>query len=142
MATDNFDQFYFIIGCTGVLLVVVICIIYVFATQTARQFIFNGFWLTHKLIVIMYVLTILHGASVIVQKPMFFVYFIVPAILFAMDKMISLSRKKTEIAVLGAEKLPSGKKATNVKIILVKKHIFGKGCSIETCMVSRQDAFK
>ncbi|XP_063423293.1 dual oxidase-like isoform X1 [Mytilus trossulus] len=108
-ALPGFEFWFFgnMTGCTGVLLVVVICIIYVFATQTARQFIFNGFWLTHKLIVIMYVLTILHGASVIVQKPMFFVYFIVPAILFAMDKMISLSRKKTEIAVLGAEKLPS-----------------------------------
>jgi len=87
---------------------VVICIIYVFATQTARRFIFNGFWLTHKLIVIMYILTIIHGASIIVQKPLFFVYFIVPAILFTIDKMISMSRKKTEIAVIRAEKLPSG----------------------------------
>ena len=99
----------FILGLTGVLLVTIICIIYVFATQTARRFIFNGFWLTHKLIVVMYVLMIVHGASWIVQKPLFFAYFIGPAILFAMDKMVSLSRKKSEIIVLRAEKLPSGK---------------------------------
>lgn len=95
-------------GFTGVLLVVCICIIYVYATQTARRLIFNGFWLTHKLIVVMYILTILHGASCIVQKPMFFVYFIGPAIIFTVDKMISMSRKKTELNVIRAEKLPSG----------------------------------
>lgn len=97
-------------GFTGVLLVVCICIIYVYATQTARRLIFNGFWLTHKLIVVMYILTILHGASTIVQKPMFFVYFIGPAIIFTVDKMISMSRKKTELNVIRADKLPSGMK--------------------------------
>lgn len=94
-------------GFTGVLLVLIICIIYVFATQTARRYIFNSFWLTHKLFIVMYILTILHGASVIVQKPLFHAYFLVPAILFTIDKMISLSRKKTEITVIRAEKLPS-----------------------------------
>ncbi|XP_069121720.1 dual oxidase-like [Argopecten irradians] len=94
-------------GFTGVLLVVIICIIYVFATQTARKLIFNGFWLTHKLIALLYILTILHGASLIVQKPFFFVYFIIPAILFTIDKIVSLSRKKTEITVMNAEKLDS-----------------------------------
>lgn len=108
-ALPGFDFWLFgnMTGLTGVLLVTVICIIYVFATQTARRFIFSGFWLTHKLIVVMYVLTILHGASAVVQKPMFWAYFIVPAILFSMDKMVSLSRKKSEITVLRAEKLPS-----------------------------------
>ncbi|WAR05022.1 DUOX1-like protein [Mya arenaria] len=48
----------------------------------------------------MYVLTILHGASMIVQKPMFYVYFVIPAILFTIDKMISLSRKRMEISIL------------------------------------------
>lgn len=79
-----------------------------YATQTARRLIFNGFWLTHKLIVVMYILTILHGASTIVQKPMFFAYFIGPAIIFTVDKMISMSRKKTELNVIRADKLPSG----------------------------------
>ena len=95
-------------GFTGVLLVVIICIIYVFATQFSRRLIFNAFWLSHKLIVIMYVLTILHGASMVVQKPMFFIYFIGPALLFAVDKMVSLSRKGIEIAIVRAENLASG----------------------------------
>ncbi|XP_048727888.2 dual oxidase-like [Ostrea edulis] len=105
--TFNFWFFGNMTGFTGVLLVICICIIYVYATQTARRLIFNGFWLTHKLITVMYILTILHGASTIVQKPMFFAYFIGPAILFTVDKMISMSRKKTELNVISAEKLPS-----------------------------------
>ncbi|XP_012943057.2 dual oxidase [Aplysia californica] len=94
-------------GFTGVLLVLVLCIIYVFATQTARRHIFNLFWLTHKLFIILYVLTIIHGASVVVQKPLFFAYFTGPAIWFMADKLISLSRKKTELCIIKAQNLPS-----------------------------------
>lgn len=56
----------------------------------------------------MYILTILHGASMVVQKPMFYIYFVGPAILFTVDKVISLSRKRMEIAIVRAENLASG----------------------------------
>ncbi|KAH3701164.1 hypothetical protein DPMN_076147 [Dreissena polymorpha] len=59
----------------------------------------------------MYVLTILHGASMIVQKPTFYVYFVGPAILFTIDKMFSLSRKRMEMSIVRAENLASGKMA-------------------------------
>ncbi|KAK7492719.1 hypothetical protein BaRGS_00016024, partial [Batillaria attramentaria] len=94
-------------GFTGVLLVVVLVILYVFATQTARRHIFSLFWLTHKLFIVLYVLTLVHGASVIVQKPLFFAYFVGPAALFMMDKLVSLSRKKTELSIIRAQNLPS-----------------------------------
>uniref|UniRef100_A0A2C9KDP5 NAD(P)H oxidase (H2O2-forming) n=1 Tax=Biomphalaria glabrata TaxID=6526 RepID=A0A2C9KDP5_BIOGL len=94
-------------GFTGVLLVLILCVLYVFATQTARRHIFSLFWITHKLFILLYVLTIIHGASVVVQKPMFFAYLSGPAILFTIDKIISLSRKKTELCVLNAKNLPS-----------------------------------
>ncbi|KAK7092277.1 hypothetical protein V1264_008051 [Littorina saxatilis] len=94
-------------GFTGVLLVVVLTIIYVFATQTARRHIFSLFWTTHKLFIALYVLTLVHGASVIVQKPLFFAYFLGPAGLYMMDKLVSLSRKKTELSILRAANLPS-----------------------------------
>ena len=89
------------------LLTLTVCVIYVFATQTARRHIFKLFWLTHKLFIVLYVLTILHGASVVVQKPMFFVYLVGPAVLFMFDKLVSLSRKKTELCILKAQNLPS-----------------------------------
>ncbi|XP_059143765.1 dual oxidase 1-like [Physella acuta] len=94
-------------GFTGVLLVLVLCVLYTFATQIARRHIFTLFWMTHKLFIALYVLTIIHGATVVVQKPMFFAYLTGPAILFTLDKLISLSRKKTEICILKAQNLPS-----------------------------------
>ncbi|XP_052805242.1 dual oxidase-like isoform X3 [Mya arenaria] len=105
--TFNFWFFGNLTGFTGLLLVIIICIVYVYATQLVRRLIFNAFWLSHKLIGVMYVLTILHGASMIVQKPMFYVYFVIPAILFTIDKMISLSRKRMEISIVRAENLAS-----------------------------------
>ncbi|PVD36104.1 hypothetical protein C0Q70_03077 [Pomacea canaliculata] len=94
-------------GFTGVLLVLVIVILYVFATQTARRHIFSLFWMTHKLFIALYVLTLIHGASVIVQKPLFFAYLVGPAALFMLDKLVSLSRKKTELSIVRAQNLPS-----------------------------------
>ncbi|XP_076455954.1 dual oxidase 2-like [Babylonia areolata] len=94
-------------GFTGVLLVVVLVILYVFATQTARRYIFSLFWMTHKLFIVMYVLTLVHGASVLVQKPLFFAYFIGPAALYMLDKLVSLSRKKTQLSIIKAQNLPS-----------------------------------
>ncbi|KAL3836734.1 hypothetical protein ACJMK2_022153 [Sinanodonta woodiana] len=107
LPTIDFWLFGNMTGFTGVLLVIIIYIIYVFATQTARRYIFNAFWASHKLIMFLYILTILHGASIIVQKPMFHVYFVGPAILFSIDKMISLSRKRMEICVIRADNLAS-----------------------------------
>ena len=52
---------------TGVLEVIVLAIIYVFATQTSRTHIFNAFWITHKLSYVLYILILLHGASRVVQ---------------------------------------------------------------------------
>lgn len=57
----------------------------------------------------LYVLMMLHGAFMVVQKPMFYVYFVGPAIFFTIDKMISLSRKQMEIAIVRAENLASGR---------------------------------
>ncbi|CAG5124174.1 unnamed protein product [Candidula unifasciata] len=102
-----FNHFCSLCGFTGVLLVLILCILYVFATQTARRHIFSMFWMTHKLFIVLYILVIIHGASVVVQKPMFFAYLTGPAIWFMVDKLISLSRKKTELCIIKAQNLPS-----------------------------------
>ena len=39
---------------------------------------------------------------------MFWCYFIVPASIFTVDKMVSLARQKREISVIDSELLPSG----------------------------------
>lgn len=103
----HFWLFQTIPGFTGILLVIIICIIYIFATATARIHIFNAFWITHQLFYALYVLTVLHGSVRVVQEPYFSYYLFGPAVLFTFDKLVSLSRKKCELGVLRVELLPS-----------------------------------
>ncbi|XP_071953912.1 dual oxidase 2-like isoform X2 [Antedon mediterranea] len=104
-----------ITGFTGVLLVLLACVMYVFATQYARRNVFNLFWLTHNMYVIFYILMVLHGSGRLVQPPFFWFFFLGPAILFTLDKLVSISRKKAEIAVFKAELLPSDVTALTFK---------------------------
>ena len=109
---------------TGILEVIVLAIIYVFATQTSRTHIFNAFWITHKLCYLLYVLILLHGSSRVIQDPMFWYYFIVPAIIFTIDKTVSLARQKREISVMDAELLPSGTSISHFRCVDSVYHQF------------------
>ena len=51
---------------------------------------------------------VLHGSGNLVQRPFFHLFFLGPGILFALDKLVSMARKKANIAVMKAELLPSG----------------------------------
>uniref|UniRef100_A0A663DQ75 NAD(P)H oxidase (H2O2-forming) n=1 Tax=Aquila chrysaetos chrysaetos TaxID=223781 RepID=A0A663DQ75_AQUCH len=95
-------------GMTGVLLLVILAVMYVFATHHFRRVSFQGFWITHHLYVLLYVLVIIHGSYALIQQPRFYIYFIIPALIYSADKLLSLSRKKVEISVVKAELLPSG----------------------------------
>uniref|UniRef100_A0A3Q2P8V0 NAD(P)H oxidase (H2O2-forming) n=1 Tax=Fundulus heteroclitus TaxID=8078 RepID=A0A3Q2P8V0_FUNHE len=95
-------------GITGVLLLFACAFMYVFASHYFRRISFRGFWITHYLYVVVYILTVIHGSYALLQEPRFHVYLIPPSLLFLLDKLISLSRKKVEIPVVRAELLPSG----------------------------------
>lgn len=43
-------------GMTGVLLLVVLAVMYVFATRHFRRVSFQGFWITHHLYMLLYIL--------------------------------------------------------------------------------------
>ncbi|XP_071039639.1 dual oxidase 2 [Parasteatoda tepidariorum] len=95
-------------GITGVFLVLVLSLMYVFAIQFARRHVFNAFWKTHNLYPILYILMFLHGMGHLIQGPIFYHYFLFPCVLFTIDRLISISRKTVEIPVVKAELLPSG----------------------------------
>ncbi|KAM6960644.1 dual oxidase 2 [Aplochiton taeniatus] len=95
-------------GMTGILLVFILAIMYVFASQYFRRISFRAFWLTHYAYVLVYTLTVIHGNSALLQEPIFHIYLLPPALLFLLDKLISLNRKKVEIPVVRVELLPSG----------------------------------
>uniref|UniRef100_A0A8C8BVH4 NAD(P)H oxidase (H2O2-forming) n=1 Tax=Oncorhynchus tshawytscha TaxID=74940 RepID=A0A8C8BVH4_ONCTS len=94
-------------GLTGILLLFIFAFMYVFATQYFRRISFRGFWLTHYLYVVVYILVIIHGSFALLQEPRFHIYLIPPGLLFLLDKLISLNRKKVEIPVVNATLLPS-----------------------------------
>lgn len=81
---------------------------YVFATPYARTNAFNAFWNTHNLYIFLYIFMIMHGLGRLVQAPITHTYLIGPLVIYIIDKLISLSRKKIECRVVKAELLPSG----------------------------------
>uniref|UniRef100_A0A671MYW1 NAD(P)H oxidase (H2O2-forming) n=1 Tax=Sinocyclocheilus anshuiensis TaxID=1608454 RepID=A0A671MYW1_9TELE len=94
-------------GLTGVLLLLIFAFMYVFASHYFRRISFRGFWITHHLYVLVYVLTVIHGSYALLQEPRFHIFLIPPGLLFLLDKLISLNRNKVEIPVVKAELLPS-----------------------------------
>jgi dual oxidase len=118
-------------GVTGMFLVSLTALIYIFATPYARRHLHDWFWFTHACYPIFYALIILHGAARLVQvrakkiygrkkirknsfcfqEPFFHYFFLGPCVLFVLDTLVSMSRKKVKIPVLKAELLPSGRYA-------------------------------
>ena len=81
--------------------------IYVYAVQYSRRYTFRAFWYTHHLYVIFYILMFVHGSGRLVQDPLFGNFFLGPGIVFALDMIVSVSRRKIELAVVRADILPS-----------------------------------
>ncbi|KAL3866800.1 hypothetical protein ACJMK2_044068 [Sinanodonta woodiana] len=111
-ATDILASFHYwafrtITGLTGILLVLIVIIMYVFALPYARHHVFRAFWIAHKLYVLLYVFLILHGSGRLVQDPFTHLYLLGPLVLFVLDKLVSISRKKIPIGVKKVELLPS-----------------------------------
>ncbi|XP_035660527.1 dual oxidase 1-like isoform X2 [Branchiostoma floridae] len=100
-------------GVTGVLLLLVVSIIYVFATGYARRRAFSAFWATHQLYIVMFILTVLHGSGRLIQNPSFHLYLIGPAIIFTLDKLVSISHRRQLVDIVKTELLPSD--VTNIQ---------------------------
>ncbi|GFG34861.1 hypothetical protein Cfor_10393 [Coptotermes formosanus] len=122
-ATHEIPKFHYwcwqtITGVTGILLTLLTALMFIFALPFARQQLYNAFWFTHSLYPVFYLLMILHGAGRLIQPPFFYYFFLGPCILFTIDRLISVTRKKVEIPVVKAELLPS-----NVTFLEFKKPI-------------------
>lgn len=112
--SDSRPTFFFwvfetVTGTTGLFLWILCSIVFVFAHQKVRRFAYSYFWSTHKLYYAIYALTLLHGSSKLTGSPRFWIFFMLPAILFAIDQLISLQTKLQELEILETELLPSGK---------------------------------
>jgi len=58
--------------------------------------------------VLLYALTVIHGSARILAPPTFWIWFLPPAVLFLLDRLITIRRATVELSVIEAEILPSG----------------------------------
>ncbi|CAH1982304.1 unnamed protein product [Acanthoscelides obtectus] len=102
-----FWLFQTVTGISGVLLFIIMCIIVIFAHPIVRKKAYKFFWFTHSLYVLFYGLCLVHGLARLTAPPRFWLYFIVPGIIFALDKVVSLRTRYIPLDVLETELLPS-----------------------------------
>ncbi|CAL1526685.1 unnamed protein product [Lymnaea stagnalis] len=108
LASFQYWTYNTITGLTGVGLVFVLVVLYVFAIPYARRNVFNFFRATHNLYIVVYIMLFLHGHARLVQVPLWPYYFLGPMVLFVLDKLVSVSRNKILLPVVRATLLPSG----------------------------------
>ncbi|XP_077298120.1 dual oxidase [Arctopsyche grandis] len=96
-----------ITGLTGVLLFIIMVIIFVFAHPTIRKRAYNYFWRAHSLYVFLYALSLIHGLARLTGAPRFYIFFTGPAIIYVLDKVVSLRTKYMALDVMETELLPS-----------------------------------
>lgn len=94
-------------GATGVLLVIVACIMYSFAVPEVRRNAYRYFWVTHQLYLVFFTLCLLHGLPRLVATPRFWWFFIGPAILFFFDRLWSMKQRHLVLEVFESRLLPS-----------------------------------
>lgn len=96
-----------ITGISSIFLIVLLALIFIFAAERSRKFIFNWFWFTHSLYPLVYLSIFLHGLGRVIQQPEFYKYISVPLVLFKLDRLTSVKRKKREISVIRTAHYPS-----------------------------------
>ncbi|CAI2308307.1 unnamed protein product [Caenorhabditis sp. 36 PRJEB53466] len=96
-----------ITGLTGIALVAVMCIIYVFALPCFIKRAYHAFRLTHLLNIAFYALTILHGLPKLLDSPKFGYYVVGPIVIFVFDRIIGLMQYYKKLEIVRAEILPS-----------------------------------
>ncbi|GBN11154.1 Dual oxidase [Araneus ventricosus] len=94
-------------GVSGILLYAIVCVMFIFAHPRIRQKAYKYFWSTHSLYVLLYFLCLVHGLAKITGTPRFWIFFVGPAIVFTLDKVVSLQTKFVELDILDTELLPS-----------------------------------
>jgi len=115
------------IGFTGMLLTLQFFLIFIFSMQYSRRHTFRAFWLIHLSYPIFFILMLLHGAGRMIQAPYTYYFVLGPFILFAIDQLISVSRRKIEIPVVSAKLLPSGKRIMLKNILITGESFRGEG---------------
>eukprot|EP00179_Madagascaria_erythrocladioides_P019363 CAMPEP_0198337834 /NCGR_PEP_ID=MMETSP1450-20131203/31445_1 /TAXON_ID=753684 ORGANISM="Madagascaria erythrocladiodes, Strain CCMP3234" /NCGR_SAMPLE_ID=MMETSP1450 /ASSEMBLY_ACC=CAM_ASM_001115 /LENGTH=579 /DNA_ID=CAMNT_0044042673 /DNA_START=77 /DNA_END=1816 /DNA_ORIENTATION=+ len=87
-------------GVTGHLLVYTMCLMYTSASLAIRRPFFEMFWYTHHLFIVFFVLLIMHGFPGVLEPPNFYMWFILPCIVYTAERVWRVLRGN-EDTVLG-----------------------------------------
>ncbi|KRX26639.1 Dual oxidase 1 [Trichinella nelsoni] len=132
-------------GVTGILLVLVMSVMYVFSLPSIINSAYHAFRVTHLLNFLLYALTIIHGLQKLLTQPSFWYYITVPAVLLVLDRLVSLKNDYKQLEILSAELLPSD--ITFIKFKRPRNFHFRSGqwvrirCSAFNCKVNEWHAF-
>ncbi|XP_055335314.1 dual oxidase-like isoform X2 [Paramacrobiotus metropolitanus] len=95
-------------GLTGILLVITVCVMFVFALPAVREHAFHYFWIVHRGgYIIFYILCILHGLPRLTGDARFPLFLLVPLVVFVIDRLMSIKQTVQNLQVVEAELLPS-----------------------------------
>uniref|UniRef100_A0A0K0DSC4 NAD(P)H oxidase (H2O2-forming) n=1 Tax=Strongyloides stercoralis TaxID=6248 RepID=A0A0K0DSC4_STRER len=94
-------------GLTGILIVIIMCIIYIFSIPSFMHQNYNAFIFTHWLNIGFYGLTLLHGLPKLLDSPKFWYQMLGPLILFIIDKIIGMRQQYKQLRIIEAAILPS-----------------------------------
>lgn len=103
----DFWLFQTLTGLTGIGLHIIVVIIFVFAHPRIRKKAFNFFWMTHQLYVLLYIFSLLHGLARLTGPPRFWIFFVIPGIIYTIDKIATLRTRYMKLDILETELLPS-----------------------------------
>eukprot|EP00096_Caligus_rogercresseyi_P010505 TRINITY_DN3850_c0_g1_i1.p1 TRINITY_DN3850_c0_g1~~TRINITY_DN3850_c0_g1_i1.p1 ORF type:complete len:1540 (+),score=517.15 TRINITY_DN3850_c0_g1_i1:375-4994(+) len=103
----SFWLFRTLTGITGILLYIVVTILFIFAHPLVRKRAFNYFWISHQLYVFLYVFSLLHGLARLTGPPRFWMFFIIPGIVYTLDKIATFRTRYMALDILETELLPS-----------------------------------
>lgn len=103
-ATHEIPKFHYwcwqtMTGITGIILTLITAIIYTFAHKIAREKLYKIFWFSHSFYPLFYIFLLLHGSGMLIQEPFTYYFLLGPIIIFTIDQIMSLSRKKIEFVV-------------------------------------------
>ncbi|KAF8357420.1 bli-3 [Pristionchus pacificus] len=94
-------------GITGIMLVAVMSIIYIFAIPQFMRRAYHAFRLTHLFNIAFYALTFLHGLPRLLDSPKFFYFVIGPIIIFIIDRIMGWRQEYKNLEIISADLLPS-----------------------------------
>uniref|UniRef100_A0A914V652 FAD-binding FR-type domain-containing protein n=1 Tax=Plectus sambesii TaxID=2011161 RepID=A0A914V652_9BILA len=96
-----------ITGVTGIMLVVVMSIIYVFAAPAVLKQAYHAFHLTHFLNILLYVLIVAHGLPKLLDTPKFIYFVAGPLVIFIIDRILGMRQNYRQLQIVSAALLPS-----------------------------------